>query len=71
MHIYRASSAPDVDSWKSLYSIAFRLSDAGEDEKAKFALEAIDNEAWRSEAFERIQKRSILTAGDFSPPPAD
>jgi tetratricopeptide (TPR) repeat protein len=57
IRIYRAGGAPDVDSWKSLNSIAFGLSEAGEAEKARSALEAIDNEAWRQERIERMQKR--------------
>ena len=53
---YRAGGAPDVDSWKSLSSIASGLAEAGEDERVELALQAIDNEAWRQRAAGRIRE---------------
>ncbi|HEY0764377.1 MAG TPA: hypothetical protein VGD61_18515 [Pyrinomonadaceae bacterium] len=54
--IYRAGGAPDVDSWKSLASIATGLAEAGEHERVELALQAIDNEAWRQRAADKIHE---------------
>ena len=56
IQIYRAGGAPDIDSWKSLSSIASGLAEAGEHERVELALQAIDNEAWRRRASDRIQE---------------
>lgn len=56
IQIYRAGGVPDVNSWRALSSIARGLAEAGEDETVELALQAIDNEAWRQRASDKIRE---------------